>query len=77
MGRKHSYNGNAKKRVRSTVRPNTGALFMLRCSELGLTVADLDSMTIGMVYDMLIEKSNDKAEYPYQATQDDIDKFFK
>ena len=51
-------------------------MFMLRCSELGLTASDLDELTIGMVTDMLIEKSNDTDKYPYQATQDDIDAFF-
>ena len=50
---------------------------MLRCSELGLTFEDLDNMTVGMVYDMLIEKSNDHEKYPYIATQNDIEKFFK
>lgn len=58
------------------MRPNTGAMFMLRCAELGLTASDLDDMTIGMVTDMLIEKSNDSEKYPYKATQDDIDAFF-
>lgn len=58
------------------MRPNTGALFMLRCAELGLTADDLDTLTIGMVTDMLIEKSNDTADYPYKATQSDIDAFF-
>ena len=33
-------------------------------------------MTIGMVYDMLIEEANDREEYPYVATQDDIKSFF-
>jgi len=30
---------------------------------------------MGMVYDMLIEKSNDHADYPALATQDDCDNF--
>lgn len=33
-------------------------------------------MTMGMVYDLCIEKANDREKYPYQATQEDIDKFF-
>lgn len=49
---------------------------MLRCAELGLSAEDLDSMTMGMVYDMLIERSNDHEKYNYKATQDDIDAFF-
>ena len=51
-------------------------MFMLRCAELGLTASDLDDMTIGMVTDMLIEKSNDSEKYPYKATQEDINDFF-
>ncbi len=69
--------GDAKKSMRATIRPNTGALFMLRCAELGLSRDDLDSMTVGMVHDLLIERANDREEYPYQATQDDINKFFR
>lgn len=49
---------------------------MLRCAELGLSDAALDSMTMGMVYDMLIERANDHEEYNYKATQDDIDAYF-
>ena len=30
---------------------------MLRCAELGLSLDLLDQMTVGMVYDMLIEKA--------------------
>lgn len=37
---------------------------------------DLDDMTMGMVYDMLIERANDHEKYNYKATQEDIDKFF-
>lgn len=49
---------------------------MLRCAELGLGTEDLDSMTMGMVYDMLIERNNDHEKYNYKATQADIDAFF-
>lgn len=49
---------------------------MLRCAELGLDTETLDSMTIGMVMDMLTEKSNDLEKYPYKATQKDITDFF-
>lgn len=33
-------------------------------------------MTMGMVYDLLTEKANDQEQYPYKATQEDIDNFF-
>ena len=58
------------------MRESTGALFMLRCAELRLSDEALDSMTMGMVYDMIIEKANDAEEYPYKATQEDIHAFF-
>ncbi len=50
-------------------------LFILRAIQLGLTMADLDFLSIGLVNDLFIENMND--EYPYQqvATQDDFDKF--
>ena len=37
----------------------TTPLFLLRAVELGLSVSDLDLLTIGLVNDMFIEKSND------------------
>lgn len=48
-------------------------MFMLRCCELGINQV-LNDMTIGMVYDMLIEQSNDTHDYPTLATQEDMDK---
>ena len=53
----------------------TAALFMLRCVELGLSIADLDLLTIGSVNDMFLEKSRDSMEWREQATQADMDKF--
>lgn len=58
------------------MREPTGALFMLRCAELNLPDTALSQMTMGMVYDLLIEKANDQEEYPYKGTQEDIDRFF-
>lgn len=49
---------------------------MLRCAELGLSDESLSNMSMGMVYDMLIEKANDAEKYPYKATQEDIYNFF-
>ena len=49
---------------------------MLRCTQIGLHDGDLAGMTIGMVYDLLIEQANDKEEYPYRGTQDDIRRIF-
>lgn len=51
-------------------------MFMLRCAQLGLSDEALSGMSIGMVYDMLVEEANDQEEYPYKATQQDIEAFF-
>ena len=40
---------------------------MLRCAELGLSLDLLDNMTVGMVYDMLIERGHDHERYPYRG----------
>ena len=48
---------------------------MLRCAELGLSDSALAGMTVGMVYDLLAERANDKEIYPRMATQEDFDKF--
>ena len=58
------------------MRQSNGAIFMLRCAELNLSDEALSGMTVGMVYDMLTEKMNDREEYPYKATQEDIEVFF-
>lgn len=49
---------------------------MLRCAELRLSTEDLDSMSMGMVYDMLTEQANDREKYPYKGTQEDIKRIF-
>lgn len=36
---------------------------------------DLDDLDMGMVLDMLTERSNDSEEYPKIATQEDFDRF--
>lgn len=62
--------------MRPTTREPNGAQFMLRCAQLGLSDEALESMTMGMVYDLLIEQANDRENYPIKATQDDINAFF-
>lgn len=64
------------KKIRQTVREANGAIFMLRCAELGLSDDALNTMSMGMVFDILDEKANDHHKYPYKATQDDIYAFF-
>ena len=53
----------------------TTPLFLLRCVQLGLSLSELDLLTIGLVNDMFIEKENDDFKYPYKPTQADFDKF--
>ena len=52
----------------------TTALFMLRCVELGLSISDLDRLTIGSVNDMFMEKSRDSIEWREEASQADMDR---
>ncbi|QNM06568.1 hypothetical protein [Qiania dongpingensis] len=49
---------------------------MLRCAELGLHQDDLDGMTMGMVYDMLIEQGNDQEKYAIKGTPGTLKNFF-
>ena len=54
----------------------TTPLFLLRCVQLGLSIRDLDLITIGMVNDMFAESRNDEYKgYKEIATQSDYDKF--
>ncbi len=53
----------------------TTPLFLLRCVELGISIGDLDLLTIGMVLDIWTEKSNDSVKYKKVAGQDEFDKF--
>ena len=50
-------------------------LFLLRCVQIGLSMADLDLLTIGMVDEMFIERENDEVTYSYKAQQSDFDAF--
>ena len=62
-----------KKKQREIDRELNTPLFMLRCVQLGISIRDLDLLSIGLVNDMFIEKANDDYDYPYIATQEDID----
>lgn len=60
----------------------TTELFMLRCIQVGLKIADLDFLNYGMVIDILAENNKDYAETMKQdddsakvATQADYDRF--
>lgn len=53
----------------------TTPLFLLRCVQLGISIRDLDLLTIGMVNDMYAEIRNDDFKYREVATQEDFDRF--
>ena len=65
----------AKKNFARLDREMTTPLFLLRCVQLGLSIRDLDLLTIGMVNDMYVESRNDEHKYAVVATQEDFDKF--
>ena len=53
----------------------TTPLFLLRCVELGISITDLDLLSIGLVLDMWTEKANDSVKYQQVASQEDFDRF--
>lgn len=53
----------------------TTALFLLRCLEIGLSIKELDLLTIGMVIDIWTEKGNDSVKYKKVASQSEFDRF--
>jgi hypothetical protein len=53
----------------------TTPLFLLRCVQLGISIHDLDLLTIGMVNDMYAESGNDEYKYRELASQEDMDNF--
>lgn len=53
----------------------TTPLFLLRCVQLGLSMADLELLSIGLINDMYAENCNDDCKYATLATQEDFDRF--
>ena len=55
----------------------TTPLFLLRCLEVGISIRELDLLSIGCVMDIWTEKANDGAadEYAELASQQDMDLF--
>ena len=43
--------------------------------EVGISIPDLDLLTIGLVMDIWTEKGNDGTEYAVRASQSDMDLF--
>ena len=56
----------------------TTPLFLLHCVEIGVSISDLDLLTVGLLIDMWTEKANDGVKYKMvarEATQQDFDAF--
>lgn len=51
------------------------AVFFLRAKQVGLTLAELEELTVGFVMDLIIENNNDSCEYKQVATQEDFNSF--
>lgn len=48
---------------------------MLRCFQVGMTLADLEVLSIGTAIDIITEAGNDNYDYQEVACQEDFDKF--
>ena len=75
MGIEYGEHLNGKKKLKPSVREMNTPLFLLRAVQLGISLSDLDLLTIGMVNDMYTEQLNDDVKYPIKATQEDFDRF--
>ncbi len=53
----------------------TTPLFLLRCVQLGLSMADLELLSIGLINDMYCESRNDSYSYAVVGTQQGMDLF--
>ncbi len=53
----------------------TTPLFLLRCKQLGLSMTELDLLTIGLINDMFSERERDDENWSVLADQDIMDKF--
>ena len=53
----------------------TTPLFLLRCVQIGLSLSELDLLTIGVVNDMFTDKEKYSFKYETLATQEDVDQF--
>ena len=75
MGIEPLHGRQSQKKLRQTERELTTPLFLLRCMEVGISIPDLDLLTIGLVMDIWTEKGNDGVKYDRVASQEDFDKF--
>ena len=70
------YDFHAKKKEREIDRSLNTGIYLLRCAELGLSMPDLDKLDMGMIFDMMTERSNDHWDgWAEVAGQDDFNRF--
>ena len=50
-------------------------LLLLRCMQLGISMGDMELLSIGLINDMYAESRNDECKYAQLATQEDFDRF--
>ena len=50
-------------------------LLLLRAVQMGISIQDMDLLTIGIIQDMYTESINDQTDYARVATQEDFDNF--
>ena len=53
----------------------TTPLFLLRCVQLGISMGDMELLSIGLINDMYAESRNDEWKDRELATQEDMDGF--
>ena len=53
----------------------TTPLFLLRCVQLGISMGEMELLSIGLINDMYAESRNDECKYAEMATQEDMDRF--
>lgn len=53
----------------------TTPLFLLRCVQLGISLSELELLTIGLVNDLFTERERDDEEWVSLADQSDFDSF--
>ena len=49
-------------------------MYYLRAKQIGLTLAEMEELEIGFIFDLMIESGNDHETYPEKATQGDINR---
>ena len=52
----------------------TSALIILRATQVGFTLDEIDSLTWGQLMDVIVESANDNYKYPVKGTSEDYKK---